>query len=36
MGNKLMMVNVVFEYFIQYFKKGKMEPTIHTPRITPK
>ena len=25
MGSKLMMVKVVFEYFIQYFKKGETE-----------
>ena len=26
MGNKLMMVKVVFEYFIEHFKKGKEDP----------
>jgi len=26
MGSKLMMIKVVFEYFIEYFKKGKDEP----------
>ena len=26
MGNKLMIVKIVFEYFVEYFKKGKDEP----------
>jgi hypothetical protein len=26
MGSKLMMVKVVFEYFIEYFKKGETDP----------